>query len=164
MPPTGNFSDGELVRDVLEEDDWQGHGKLGVEARVAHEEKKQRSGREVKIIQPGDGGYDNPALLSIGVAVVKIIAPNYPGYDIEVWIDGTIERYIEVKSLRDAWGTRGVGMTATQFEHAQKSRDKYWLYVVEQVGSANGAVTRIQDPSTRVTRFQFDHGWKPLGE
>jgi hypothetical protein len=150
------------MRDVLEEDDWQGLGNLGVE-RVAKEEIGQRSGREVKIIKPGDAGYDNPALLSDRVIVVKIMPPNHPGYDIEVWNDGTIERYIEVKALRDAWGARGVGMTPTQFKHAQKWCDKYWLVVVEQVESPNGAVTRIQDPATCVTRFQFDDGWKLLG-
>jgi hypothetical protein len=135
VAPTGDGSDGEAMRDVLEEDDWQGLGNLGVE-RVAEEEKAQRSGREVKIIKPGDAGYDNPALLSDRVIVVKIMPPNHPGYDIEVWIDGIIERYIEVKAMRDAWGARGVGMTPTQFEHAQKWRDKYWLFVDFWVGDA----------------------------
>jgi hypothetical protein len=145
LPPTGDGSDGGTVREVLEEDDWHGLGKLGVE-RVAKEERERLD-----------------RCTGCGKWEVKIMPPNHPGYDIEVWIDGAIERYIEVKSLRDAWGARGVGMTPTQFEQAQKSRAKYWLYVVEQVESPDGAVTRIQDPGTRVTRFQFDEGWKPLG-
>ena len=94
---------------------------------------------------------------------MKIMPPNYPGYDIEVWDDGSLERCIEVKSLRDDWGARGVGMTPKQFEHAQKLRDKYWLYIVEQVESPGGTISRIQNPAAHVTRYQFDDGWRPLG-
>jgi hypothetical protein len=148
----------------LEEDDWHGLGQRGVE-RVAEEEKRQHPGREVRVMVPDEPGYDTDlALLSAGKVVVKIMPPNHPGYDIEVWEDGNRERYIEVKSLREAWGTCGVGMTPTQFENAQQHGTKYWLYVVERVESPDGAITRIHDPAHLVTRFQFDDGWKPLGQ
>ncbi len=162
--PRSSASGAQPETGPLEEDDWHGLGQRGVE-RVAEEEKRQHPGREVRIISPDQADYDtDPAVLSAGKVVVKIMPPNHKGYDIEVWEDGHWERYIEVKSLREAWGSRGVGMTPPQFEHAQQHRTKYWLYVVEQVESTDGPITRIQDPAHLVTRFQFDDGWKPLGQ
>jgi hypothetical protein len=122
----------------LEEDDWHGLGERGV-LRVAAEERRLHPEWEV-----------------------RVMPPNHPGYDIEVYHGGVLIRYIEVKSLRDLWGNRGVGMTPTQFTLAQREGERYWLYVVERVEDANAPITRIQNPAQRVTRFQFDAGWRAI--
>jgi hypothetical protein len=122
----------------FEEDDWHGLGHSGVE-RVAAEER---------LLNPD---WD-----------VRVMPPNHPGYDIEVHRGGVLLRYIEVKSLRDLWGNRGVGMTPRQFSLALQEGERYWLYVVERVETADAPITRIQNPAQRVSRFQFDAGWRAI--
>jgi hypothetical protein len=122
----------------FEEDDWHGLGHRGVERVCAAE----------RLLHPD---WD-----------VRVMPPNHPGYDIEVYQGGVLIRYIEVKSLRDLWGNRGVGMTPRQFSLALQECDRYWLYVVERVETADAPLTRIQNPARRVSRFQFDAGWRAI--
>jgi hypothetical protein len=91
--------------------------------------------------------------------------PTHPGYDIESKdSDGNIVRYIEVKSLSDIWGSRGVSLSDTQFEKAIELGDKYWLYVVEQSLKDYPNIYCIPNPGQMVNQYFYDHGWKQLSK
>jgi hypothetical protein len=89
---------------------------------------------------------------------------NNPGFDIASYSsnedNAPIERYIEVKSIPQQWGEKGVGLTRTQFQKANESGKAFWLYVVEQVLEGTPTVHPIQDPAGRVDQFFFDEGWR----
>jgi hypothetical protein len=73
------------------------------------------------------------------------------------------ERYIEVKGIDGPWGSRGVAMTASQFEMALEYGDEYWLYIVEYaLNDENVSIKKIQNPAEAVTRYVFDAGWKDI--
>ncbi|MDG4595678.1 MAG: DUF3883 domain-containing protein, partial [Candidatus Contendobacter sp.] len=94
--------------------------------------------------------------------------PNNKGYDIEsTFGDKTI--YIEVKSTKDSWGSRGVPITYEQYEFALEKREAWWLYVVEHVdrkGEDGGPIIHripnpfIKESPHRITEFRFDGGWR----
>lgn len=92
--------------------------------------------------------------------------PNHPGYDVKSFDPATGEtRYIEVKALTGNWdATNPARMTLAEFEAAQERREKFWLYVIEQVESTNPRIYCICDPAGKVTYFCFDHGWVELAE
>lgn len=88
-----------------------------------------------------------------------------PGFDIKSFLDEDerqFDRYIEVKSLSDVWGERGVSLTKPQFEKACLEKDKFWLYIVESAGTSEPRIYAIQNPSQRITHYFFDHGWKDV--
>lgn len=86
-----------------------------------------------------------------------------PGYDI-VSKDkkGQVVRYIEVKSTAGEWKDTGVALTRTQFFHAKKRRERFWLYVVERAERDDFKIYTIQDPAQRVDQFFYDDGWKDV--
>jgi hypothetical protein len=93
----------------------------------------------------------------------KEMPTNHPGYDIESRASGSstasVERYIEVKTIPQEWGQRGVSMSDTQFDKARSLGDRYWLYVVENAHD-KPQVIPIQNPVDRVDKFFFDEGWR----
>jgi hypothetical protein len=52
-----------------------------------------------------------------------------------------------------------VGLSRTQFEHAQEHGENYWLYVVEHSGTERARILRIKDPIGKARTFTFDRGW-----
>ena len=73
---------------------------------------------------------------------------NFAGYDIESRNDQSqICRYIEVKSTSEAWGSRGVTLSETQFSKAVELGENYWLYIVEKALSENPTLIMIQNPA-----------------
>ena len=114
-------------------------GRAGVDAVLAHERSNGR--------HPLEMPHDNP------------------GYDVESSDDdGTIVRYIEVKSLVGEWGPGGMpNISPRQFAFARDNREKAWLYVVELAEQAP-RITAINDPVGQATAFVFDPGWRELGE
>lgn len=88
--------------------------------------------------------------------------PVHPGYDIESSLGDQLVRVIEVKARSGAWD--GVELTKTEFDEAQKRRDQYWLYVVENAGAPDEKIIRIKDPAGAATRFIFDRGWRSVAE
>lgn len=91
------------------------------------------------------------------------MARNYPGYDVKSTDPNTGEiRFIEVKAVRERWGARGVGLSATQYSKARERRSAYWLYVVENAGSNKPTIHRICNPAEKVTEYRFDQNWKQL--
>ena len=88
---------------------------------------------------------------------------NNKGYDIsEKDNSGQIIRYIEVKTLTGPWGQGGVGITEHQLEFAQKEKDKWWLFVVENINTDNTKVYQFKNPISEANRFMFDNSWKQL--
>lgn len=93
-------------------------------------------------------------------------AHTHPGYDVESSsMDSKQTRYIEVKSIRGDWDSRGVKMTHTQFNKARELGDKFWLYVVERAESdTEFKIYMIQDPANRVDEFFYDLGWRKVAK
>lgn len=88
---------------------------------------------------------------------------NNKGYDIsEKDNNGQIIRYIEVKTLTGQWGQGGVGITEHQLEFAQKEKDKWWLFVIENINTDNTKVYQFKNPILEANRFMFDNSWKQL--
>ena len=91
--------------------------------------------------------------------------PNNPGFDL--YRGPAMDRathWCEVKAMKGALDDRPVGISRTQFEWAQRHRDKYWLYVVERAGKSDFNVVRIQDPVGKARSFTFDGGWRAVAE
>ena len=94
--------------------------------------------------------------------VAEQMAQTHPGYDI-VSLDPLTgeERLIEVKGIDGEWNQTGVGLSRLQFSTARKHREGYWLYVVERaLDPEQVRVHPIQNPSTQITSFMFDHQWR----
>jgi len=90
---------------------------------------------------------------------------NYPGYDIESQDgDGTVVRFIEVKSVPGDWNRRGVGLSREQFDRGSELGDKFWLYVVENAEEEHFHIYRIQNPAQKANQFFYDDGWTNLSE
>jgi len=90
---------------------------------------------------------------------------NNPGFDL--YEGASLEsatRFVEVKSLKGPWSCP-VTLSSTQFEKAQAERDRFWLYVVEMIGSPHSpAIHRIRDPAGKGRHFCYDSGWKAISE
>gem|GEM_PF-1793901 len=90
---------------------------------------------------------------------------NTRGYDIvEKNSKGNIIKYIEVKSRQSLWGEGGVSITKSQYDFALVKKDKWWLYVVENLNNEFIKVHRLQNPVLQVNRFTFDNSWKLLSK
>ena len=85
---------------------------------------------------------------------------NNEGFDlVQVAGDGQECMWCEVKAMTGSLHDRPATMSNAQFKYAQKHGDAYWLYVVEQAGSDNPRIVRIQDPAGKAKTFTFDKGW-----
>lgn len=69
---------------------------------------------------------------------VKDVSNRDCGYDVD-----TADRAIEVKSFE---GHPSPRLTSHEWQTAERFRDRYWLYVIENVHSSNYRVTEIPDP------------------
>lgn len=88
-----------------------------------------------------------------------------PGYDLfEPDDHGAPKRWVEVKAMTGGLHDRRVGMSDTQFECAQEHGEDFWLYVVEQTGTPEARIVRIQDPAGKARTFTFDEGWLAVAE
>ncbi|MCQ2562557.1 MAG: DUF3883 domain-containing protein [Alphaproteobacteria bacterium] len=73
---------------------------------------------------------------------------NSTGRDIEVIQNGDVVKYIEVKATQEVPPCRHMFETSgKQWEVARKHQDKYWLYCVFGIGTANITVYPIQNPN-----------------
>lgn len=85
----------------------------------------------------------------------------HEGYDVESYReDGSLDRYIEIKSLSAPWNRSSVGMSDSQYLMARRRRLMFWLYVVEDLDSSSPKIHKIRDPATRVVDYRFDDGWR----
>lgn len=76
----------------------------------------------------------------------------------------TATHWCEVKAMKGTLDDRSVGISRTQFEWADRHRDRYWLYVVERAGKTESKLVRIQDPVGKAKTFTFDRGWRAVAE
>jgi len=92
--------------------------------------------------------------------------PGNPGFDLyEIDEEGEASRWIEVKAMSGSWESRPVTLTRREFEEAQRRREAYWLYVVEQAGSLDHArILKVQNPAGKAQSYAFDHGWLAIAE
>ncbi len=132
------------------------------------DEEKQRSQRE-SAKEIGDKGENyilanKEALLLSKTNYFQKAPTNNRGFDIyEKDASGqTIIRYIEVKTLTGQWGQGGVGITEHQLDFAQKQKDKWWLFVVENINTNNTKIYQFENPVLEANKFMFDSSWKQL--
>jgi hypothetical protein len=91
--------------------------------------------------------------------------PGNKGFDlVENDSAGEPERWVEVKAMKATLHDRPIGMSSTQFEFARKAGEQYWLYVVEQAGTDEARIVKIQNPARRAGYFTFDQGWLAVAE
>lgn len=84
----------------------------------------------------------------------------HEGYDIESYNDeGTVERYIEVKSTKSKWGGFEVELSRPQFEKARELGERYFLYVIDSALSENPGYYVIQNPALRASGYLYDRPW-----
>ena len=92
------------------------------------------------------------------------VLPHYnEGFDIHSK-KGNEFRIIEVKGTSGPWDDYGVSLSPPQMLEAKKSKDDYWLYVVEHATTKNPRIYKIQNPYEKITSFRFDHGWKEFDD
>lgn len=91
---------------------------------------------------------------------------NNPGFDLyRVGKNGAIIAWCEVKAISGPFDAKHpVALTRPEFEEAQLRGADYWLYVVENVGTSNPHIIRIQDPAGKTERFQFGHDWRNIAQ
>ena len=120
-------------------------------------------------------GLDNAARMALEEKAIALILAmesawkrtptRNPGFDLfKAASDGKPKRWCEVKAMTGTLHDRPVGLSHTQFKCAQEHTERYWLYVVEQAGSENARIIRIQDPAGKSRTFTFDHGWLSVAD
>ena len=88
---------------------------------------------------------------------------NNPGFDlIQFGPHGRPVKWVEVKAMNATLDEHSVNLTRTQFEHAQKHGESYWLYIVENAATSEYTIIKIRDPAGKARRFTFDHGWRAV--
>ena len=90
---------------------------------------------------------------------------NNPGFDlIELGTDNKPVKWVEVKSMKQTLHDRPVGLTRTQFEHARKYGERYWVYIVEKTDTEQANILRIKNPAWKAETFTLDYGWTAVAE
>lgn len=131
-------------------------------------DKEQQKSQRESAKEIGDKGenyiLENKDILLLSETNYFQKAPtNNKGFDIyEKDASGQTIRYIEVKTLTGQWGQGGVGITEHQLDFAQKQKDKWWLFVVENINTNNTKVYQFKNPILEANRFMFDNSWKQL--
>ena len=89
---------------------------------------------------------------------------NNPGFDLyQTDRSGRINLWCEVKGLSGKFN--GVSLTHTEFKEALKRGKRYWLYIVENVGSDDVVLIKINDPAGKAERFTYRHpAWQRAAE
>ena len=119
---------------------------------------------------PDPDGLDHAARMELESKAIDLIllqepcwerTPTHnPGYDLyEPDGNGAAIRWCEVKAMAASLEEHPVGLSRTQFEHAQEHGENYWLYVVEHSGTERARILRIKDPIGKARTFTFDRGW-----
>lgn len=90
---------------------------------------------------------------------------NNPGFDLFKVDDyGRPNTWCEVKVMTGDLHGRPVGLSHTQFKHAQERGEQSWLYVVEHGGTEKARIVRIHNPAGNARTFTFDHGWLGIAQ
>jgi hypothetical protein len=88
------------------------------------------------------------------------------GYDVTSIDSEKRERKIEVKGLQGAWqDDASVAMTGPQFDDALTKEGDWWLYVVENLGTAHPLVIPIRNPAKGTRSFYlYARHWRRQAE
>ena len=87
---------------------------------------------------------------------------NNPGYDVESTESNGDIRYIEIKSTKSLWGRDGITLSFAQLNLAYIKKDAFWLYVIENIGSENSRIYKIQNPMKHLRGFKLNDSWKEI--
>jgi hypothetical protein len=90
------------------------------------------------------------------------MSANNPGYDVESTEPNGDIRYIEIKSTKSLWGRDGITLSFAQLNLAYIKKDAFWLYVIENIGSENSRIYKIQNPMQHVRGFKLNDSWKEI--
>ena len=91
---------------------------------------------------------------------IQFYGGNNKGFDIDYKLGGETY-FVEVKGLVGNWDDSDVLLSKSQFEKAQEEKDKYSIFIVENVGEAeNRKIWEIRNPAELFTKMQIDHGWR----
>ena len=90
------------------------------------------------------------------------MSANNPGYDIESTESNGDIRYIEIKSTKSLWGRDGITLSFAQLNLAYIKKDAFWLYVIENIGSENSKIYKIQNPMKHLRGFKLNDSWKEI--
>ena len=163
---SGSRSNEKNYNEILSPNDFK-PVYVGVpKTREEHSHKEeQKTKKETEIGNKGESyvmEHENKFLLSEANHLEKATTNN-KGFDIwEKDSNENIVRYIEVKTLTGNWGDGGVGITGRQLEFAQREKEKWWLFVVENINTGNTQVYQFQNPVLEANTFRFDSSWKQL--
>lgn len=124
---------------------------------------------------PDPDGLDHQKRMDLEAKAIDFVVAREPslkrtaagnkGHDLfEAGPDERPVRWVEVKAMTGGLKDRPVGMSSDQFECAQEHGEAFWLYIVEQAGSAEPHLVRIQDPAGLARTFTFDRGWLNVAE
>lgn len=125
--------------------------------------------------EPDPDGLDQAARMELEEKAIRVILSREPGWQrtpthnpgfdlVEAGPDGQPVRWCEVKAMTGSLMDHPVGLSRKQFDCARDHGAAYWLYVVEQAGTDNARLVRIQDPAGKARTFTFDHGWLGIAE
>lgn len=124
------------------------------EPRQSNEENREVEAKAIAFIlrEEKDKGWQRPQ------------NPNNPGFDLyQTDRRGRITCWCEVKGLSGKFSR--VSLTKTEFEEARKRGERYWLYIVENVGRGKPNLIRIKDPAGKSERFTYRHpAWRSMAE
>jgi Domain of unknown function (DUF3883) len=157
-------------RQSLPGDHWEGpRGRLRsyvLPAGDSATERDRAAGREDSDSAVDRAGIARVVQFELDSGRTPVEKPHqFPGYDIEsLGEDGSIERYIEVKSISGMWDSYGVSLSTKQFSEARRVGSRFWLYVVARAERPDFNIHCIQDPATKVDQFMFDEAWIWVGE
>lgn len=123
---------------------------------------------------PDPDGLDQAARMKIEEKAIDLIIrlepsllrtpEGNPGFDlIEKASDGSVVRWVEVKSMTGSLHDRPVGLSSKQFDFAREKGLAYWLYIVEHTNDPLRAnLLKIQNPFGHARTFTFDRGWSKI--
>ena len=124
------------------------------EPRQGNEENREVEAKAIAFIlrEEKDKGWQRPQ------------NPNNPGFDLcQTDRRGRVICWCEVKGLSGKFSR--VSLTKTEFEEALKRGERYWLYIVENVGRGKPNLIRINNPAGKAERFTYRHpAWRSVAE
>lgn len=127
--------------------------EFSAEALEAQQNKMESEGQSRRIVMEHE--------ISEGRKPEEMSATNV-GYDLESEEANGDIRFIEVKSTKSLWGRDGITLSFPQLNLAYIKKDAFWLYVIENNGSANPQIYKIQNPAQYIRGFKFNDAWKEI--
>ena len=127
--------------------------EASVEALEAQQNKMESEGQSRRIVMEHE--------ISEGREPEEMSVTNV-GYDLESEESNGDIRFIEIKSTKSLWGRDGITLSSAQLNLAYIKKDAFWLYVIENIGSANPQIYKIQNPARHIRGFKLNDAWKEI--